>query len=287
MNMKNRLLLAIVSLVAIGSIAFLTKNTWSKNSVLEEKNETSATLLNSKVEVLEKELSNKKKKDYSVSFYINDKVYSISLLEDGFSKPQVIEVVDAIELIEMEKYYTTSLMPKEVFESLPISDNMIFYSGLQSNLDPNFWIYTERVDQGESFKVRTFNVLTKESKVLFENKNSPNNQYAFKPIAISDDNSLVYFEALEFGSHLNNIGIWEFNLNSMSSTKINIHPNYNVTPKMSPDGKYFLYSSSSVPSDVHSPSNYLNIFDLVENKEIQIYANDNAYVGVKGWIKSN
>ncbi len=286
MKIKNILLVAVSSLIGLGSIAFLTKNKWSTVKSLEEENEISTTSLATNEVVLIEESVNEKKQDYFISFYINDQVFRINMLENRFSEPELISEGVNLEQINMEKYFTTSLMPKDVFESLPISENMMFYSGLQSNLDPNFWIYTERVDQGIDFKVRTYNTLTKESKVLFNNENSPNNKYAFKPIAISNDNSKLYLEALEFGSHLNNIEIWELNLNSLISRKLNVHPNYNITPKMSPDGKYLLYSSGAVPNDVHSPSNHLNVYDLDSNKETQVYANNDSYVGVKGWIKS-
>jgi hypothetical protein len=286
MKIKNILLVAVSSLIGLGSIAFLTKNKWSIAKPLEEENKIPISSLANNKEVLVEESNDKKKQGFFISFYINDQVFRINMLENGFSEPELISNGLNLEQINMEKYFTTSLMPKAIFESLPISKNMMFYSGLQSNLDPNFWIYTERVDQGVDFKVRTYNTLTKESKVLFSNDNSPNIKHAFKPIAISNDNSKVYLEALEFGSHLNNIEIWELNLNSLISKKLNIHPNYNITPKMSPDGKYLLYSSGAVPNDVHSPSNHLNVYDLVNSKETQVYANNDSYVGVKGWVKS-
>ena len=264
----------------------MTKSSWSADNVQEHKVDSSSKSLPIVHKLEKEEKLEKSKKEYSIAFFINSQVFRSDVLDNGFSEPELIENAEEIDLVKMENYFTTSLMPKEVFESLPISENMMFYSGLQSNLDPDFWIYTERVDQGLDFQVRTFNVSTKESHVLFNNANSPNNKYAFKPIIISNDNSRVYLEALEFGSHLNNIEIWELNLDLNSYRKLKIHPNYNTTPKMSPDGKFLLYSSGSVPNDVHSPSNYINVFDLDKNKEVQVYANEKAYVGVNGWFKS-
>ncbi len=276
--MKKILLTSIIVLMAIGGIGLFIKKT-NKDAL------TSLTTNHNNQPLIEK--SKKDKEDYLISFYINNQVFCVNLSSDGnFGSPKIIQNEAEIKLLEMEKYYTTSLMPKNVFESLPISDNMIFYSGLQSNLDPNFWVYTERIDQGETYNVKTFNTLTKESKTLFNNENSPNSEYAFKPFAISNDNSKVYLEGLVFGSYLNNVEIWELNLNTRIFRKLNVDPNYNITPRISFDGKYLLYSASPFPNDVHSPSNHLNVLDLEENKEIQIYANEKAYVGVKGWIKS-
>ena len=286
--MKNTLLFTVAGVVAIGGITFAALHDWSGDAPLEqtEVNTTNSTI---SVEPGNSTTSgvNQSQTPYAISFYYNEQVFRVNMTNTGFTTPVSVANESDVEVIEMEKYYTTSVMPQDVFEALPISQNMIFYSGLQSNLDPNLWLYTERMEEGEDFNVRSFNVSTKESKVLFGKKNSPNSQYAFKPFAFSNDNSVVYLEAFVFDSYLNNTEIWELNLNTLAVRELKVHAFYNSTPAMSPDGKYLLYPAGSQPNDVHVSPNQLYVYDLANDKETLVIADEKAFIGLKGWIKSN
>lgn len=283
--MKKSIFFTVAGVLVIGGITFAALHDWSGKSSQTNPVEgnSSSSLNNSNSNELEIQ---KGKKPYSIAFYNSDRVYSMSVLENGFSQPTLIANEADAEVIEMEKYFTTSLMPKDIYRALPISENMIFLTGLQSNLDPNLWIYSERVDEGEDYSVRSFNTATKETKILFNRKNSPNKDYAFKPFAISNDNAIVYLEAFLFDSYLNNIGIYELNLKTNKINKLNINSFYNSTPAMSPDGKYFLYTAGSQANDVHVTPTRLFVYDLASKKETKIFADEKGYVGMKGWIKS-
>jgi hypothetical protein len=289
--MKKAIIIATVGIIAVGGLALATFNQWGSTSTKEASTNN---------EIADNEVNNQAIKNqsetqaiqeggflpYDIAFQINGQLYRTKIKTNGFSQPTVIANESDIELIDMEKYFTTSLMPKDVFEALPLSDNMIFYSGLQSNLAPNLWIYTERDNEGPNFNVRMFNTSTKRSKVLFGQKNNPNKDYAFKPFAIGNDNTVVYLEAFVFDSYLNNEEIWALDLNTLEVRELNVHSFYTITPAMSPDGKYLLYTAASQANDVHVTPNQLFVFDLEKNEESRIMSDEKAFVAMRGWIKS-
>ncbi len=289
--MKKTLIIASTGVLVLSGLAFTAFNQWGPNSQEnltatddDSINEIKQTTGNQSNSEGAQESNNT---SYEIAFFVNEQAYRTKIVGNGFGNLTPVSNESELELIETEKYFTTSVMPQGVLKALPISKNMIFYSGLQSNLDPNLWFYTERVDEGSDFSVRSYNVSTKEEKILFSKKNSPNKKYGFKPFAISNDNAVLYLEAFQFDSYLNNEEIWTIDLNTMNLKKLNVQPFYNGTPAISPDGKYLLYPASSQPNDVHVTSNRLFLFDLENNKEIRVIADEKSYVGMKGWIKSN
>ena len=285
--MKKALFFTLAGAIAIGGIAYATLHNWSGGSLQKTQEvEHYTSVLNQPNESLSGAQNQQTSLPYAIAFYNGDKTFRVDLLQNGFSQPKLVTTESDAVVIEMEKYFTTSLMPKSVYNALPISENMIFLTGLQSNLDPNLWFYSERVDEGQDYNVRSYNVSTKEKKVLFGRKNSPNKNYAFKPFAISNDNSVVYLEAFLFDSYLNNEEIWEMNLSTKAFRKLNVHRYYNGTPAMSPDGKYLLYQAGSEPNNVHVSPNQLYLYDLETNKEVKIFSDEKGYVGMKGWIKT-
>ena len=201
--MKKALFFTFAGALAIGGIAYAAFHNWGNDAIQKTQViEHYTSAFNQPNESLNE--SEQSHLPYALAFYNGDQTFRIDLLQNGFGQPKLIANESDAELIEMEKYFTTSLMPKAVYNALPISENMIFLTGLQSNLDPNLWFYSERVDEGQDYNVRSYNVATKEQKVLFGRKNSPNKNYAFKPFAVSNDNSIVYLEAFLFDSYLNN-----------------------------------------------------------------------------------
>jgi len=289
--MNKTLIIVTAGIITVGGLTLAAFNQWGTTSIEETSTNDIVSIdeIDNQTTVNQSELKSIQESNslsYDIAYHINEQLYSTKITDKGFSQPVPLASESDIELIEMEKHFTTSLVPKDVFEALPISNNMIFYSGLQSNLDPNLWIYTERKDEGTDFNVRTFNVSTKEAKVLFGQDNSPNKEYGFKPFAISNDNSVLYLEAFVFDSYLNNEEVWELNLNTLKVKELNVHSFYTNTPAMSPDGKYFLYPAASQPNDVHVTPNQLYLFDIDKNIERRIIADDKAFVGMKGWIKS-
>ena len=283
--MKKSLIIATAGLVAVAGLALAVLTPWESTSTVEtSENQIAIPTANEQSESISTQKS--QGLSYEIAFNNNQQIYRTMILENGFSQPISVANESELEVIEMEKYFTTSVMPKDVFKALPISENMMFYSGLQSNLDPSLWLYMERTDEGPNFNVRSFNTSTKEEKVLFSQKNSPNKNYAFKPFAISNDNSVIYLEAFEFDSYLNNVEIWEFNLNTLKARELNVHSFYNATPAMSPDGKYLLYTAGSQPNDVHVTPNQLYIYNIENDEESRIIADDKGFVGMIGWIKS-
>lgn len=280
--MKKTLIIAATGVITVGGLTLAAINPWATSSTTEN---TSTATEQSAAQETEIQTENNTS-PYGFSFFVNEVIYRVEVLENGFSQPTIVSNEGELEIIEMEKHFTTSVMPKDVFEVLPISENKIFYTGLQSNLDPNLWFYTERTDEGSDFNVRSFNVSTKEEKTLFNQSTSPNKEYAFKPFAVSNDNSVVYLEAFLFDSYLNNIEIWELDLNTLKVKELNVHSFYTNTPAMSPDGKFLLYPAASMPNDVHVTANQLFVYTIESGEETRIFADEKAFIGMKGWVKS-
>ncbi|HLV41326.1 MAG TPA: hypothetical protein VKY37_03520 [Brumimicrobium sp.] len=280
--MKKSFLIAAAGIVAVGGLTIAAVNQWGS---AESKNATTKNVTAEHANEIES-IHDEVDLPYAMSFYIDHQPHSIQFQKNGFSQPKPILTQAEFEPIEMEKYFTTSLMSKDVFKALPISDNMIFYAGVQSNLDPNLWVYLERVDEGKDFNVRMYNTLTKEKKILFGRENSPNKDYAYRPFAFSNDNSVVYLEGLIFDLFPEHEEVWELNLETLEFKELPLHSFYDYTPAMSPDGKYFLYTAASQPTDVHVTPNQLYIYDLEKDKEIRVIADDKAFIGMIGWIKA-
>lgn len=286
--MKKSTLLITAGLIAVGVISFIVSNNNNAQSTNNDPSVSDSVTIE-ETAVLQTESASSavhSVSPYEIIYQHNDKRFRINPKETGVYHPFLLPNESELELIEMEKRFTTSVIPKEVLDALPLSKDMLFYMGLQSNLDPNLWVYTERKDEDTLFNVRLYNLSTKESKILFNQASSPNQKYGFKPLIFSPDNKRVYFEAFVFDSYLNNEELWELDLNTLAFREINIHSFYTSSPKMSPDGKFFAYSAASQPNNVHVSPNQLLLFNIETEEESRIIADENGFIGLIGWSEA-
>lgn len=284
--MKNTLLFTVAGALAIGGITFAALHNWSgTESQVEIEGLNSTSNVSQNQNSNSNEVVNTTSSSYAIAFYIDEKPFRVEMNGGNFTEPVPIADEQSVELVEMEKYFTTSLMPGNVFKAMPITEGMIFFSGLQSNTNPDLWFYTERDMDNMNFNVRMYNAATKEGKLFFGQSDSPNKDYAFQPFAVSADNSKLYLQALIFGNFTEQEEVWVMDLNTQKIEEINVHEFYVSTPAMSPDGKYLLYTAASETNDVHVPANQLFVYDLENKKEIRIMGDAKAFVSMRGWIK--
>ncbi len=186
------------------------------------------------------------------------------------------------KIIQSAKTFTYSTMPKEVLTKIPIADSMVFYSALQGQ-DGHTWLFVERNMDLPDYHFCAFDAEKGIKTILFTHTSSPDAQYAFKPIAWSADKSIVYIEALVFGSATENEGIWSYNMTTQQFVRLPLTPGYRTTPVISPDKKYLLYGATSGAKGPESQTNQIWLFDLQKNKETLIQQDTQAFYGIVGW----
>lgn len=276
--------------MAIGVLAFSGYKCFDESNILANKMKAESLDENKTAAIKNYTQENKSinttDSSCAIVFYKNQELYSIQF-ENGkaFGLSKISD--ENIEIARTAKYFTTSLMPKEVISSILLSTDMIFYSGLQSNIFENEWLYVERNMESSTYNLCFYNDKNKIKSILFSQKNSPDRGYAFKPIAWSLDGLTVFLEALVFGSSTEHEGIWEYDLYSKAANRINISPNYSNTPQISPDGKYLLYCATTLNKDVHVPSNKVLIYDINARKEFLVFEDSDSIIVMAEWATIN
>lgn len=243
--------------------------------------------LNYKIDINQSDyIEIKNANNYSIAFYKNQELFSVHFSDGKTGEPSPLSIQN-YKVERHSKYFTMSLMPEEILRAIPISPNMIFYSGLQSNIDENLWLFVERNVETTTYNLCLYNHSSKTKSILFSQSNSPEVRYAFKPIAWSDNSSTVYLESIDFGSSTEHEGIWEYNLSTKTVRRININSNYSTTPLISYDGRYFLYCATTAKKDIHVPSTQVLVFDLGTNREVVIAKDEKASFVMAEWLKSS
>ncbi len=279
-------IITAVSIIAIGALVFAGYRYWSSSPKFFSDNKTEIVenvKTAPKEAIQEKEFVKTSGISYSIAFYQNQDLVALEFKDGKTSKPKSIST-EKIDIVRTAKYFTTSLMPKEIISAMPLSPNMIFYSGLQSNISENEWMFVERDMQSTTYNLCLYNHATKSKSILFNQNSSPNSRYAFKPIAWLSNGSTVILEALVFGSSTEHEGIWAFNLISKVAKQLDITSNYSNTPQISPDGKYLLYCATSSKKDIHVPSKRVLVYDIESKREQVVIEDDKDAFVMAEWI---
>ncbi|PKR81182.1 hypothetical protein CW751_06245 [Brumimicrobium salinarum] len=289
--MKKGLLISVI-VIGVAALGYTLLNQEKDNNLSDVKSSNQVTPKNTNQNSeksqgsLEATGDQQQSFPYAILFYLKDQLHQINFESDGFSQPNPVSNPQSAQTIENDKYFTTSVMPKDILNALPISDGMIFYTGLQSNTDPSLWFYIERADEKQEYNVWMYHSDTKKSTLLFNRDTSPNSDFAFKPFAISKDNKTVYLEGLIFDSYDIHKAVYAYNVETKKSTEIPLHAYYSITPVLSPNDRYLTYSAASEPVNVHTTPNQLFIYDLKQKEETRIFSDEKTFIGLEGWIKA-
>ena len=220
------------------------------------------------------------------AFHRNNSLY-ISTTDGAISK-----VGTDLKIKESKKFITSNCltyhtMPNDILTKINISDGMVFYSALQPLLG-NQWVFVERSLENSSYNLCLFDAGKKTKEIIFSQNNSPDHNYAFRPIAWSKFEGIVYLEALVFGSATENEGIWAYNLLTKQFSKLAINPSYLTTPILSPSGEYFIYGGTTDSyKELHSLMNIVFIYDIKNNKETIIEKDISSWFSISGWISND
>ncbi len=180
-------------------------------------------------------------------------------------------------------YYSYSTMPKEVLNKIPIAAGMGFYSAIQS-ADGKNWLFVERNMDNGAYHLCAYDAERNTKNILVSPTNSPDTNYAFRPVAWSGKRDVIYIEALVFGSASENEGIWSYNISTRQFAKLSITSAYLTTPVISPDGKCFIYGATADVKGPESTINRIYIYDRQKNKETLLQKDDLASFSVVGWL---
>ncbi len=176
--------------------------------------------------------------------------------------------------------YTYSTMPTEVLETL--TTDLTFYQAIEDGNGD--WVVLERDMESTAYDVVRFDLHSGERTVLFTDRSAPDGSFAFRPIASPAPNMLL-LEKLVFGSADEHLGIWSLDLATNAWREIVVNPGYLTTPKVSPDGKYLAYvTTSELPKDLHSAATATIIQDIPSGKEMAIAAPAGSWSEVLGWV---
>ena len=194
------LVLAIIALLAIGGGVYYVG---TKNNSVPKSVENNLPVENENQNVVNNQLEENQieKGQYKFAYYQyqDNKLYVSSI--DGKVTFLGSDVKIKKDKIESPRYYTYSVMPKNVLENMKLSPGMGFYSAIQSMGDENLWIFTERYEwsinipssQYESgYNLYFYNHKTKIREFIFSQDKNPDPQYSFIPFAWTKD--IVYLD---------------------------------------------------------------------------------------------
>ncbi len=215
--------------------------------------------------------------------FFRDSSAFLANVQGGFRS---VEDIEALKMANVTKsrHLTSSTMPKEILNSITISTDMTFYSGVQSP-DEDMWLFVERNMKNQTYNLCVHNQRTGLKRILFSESDSPDTSFAFKPIFWSNDRNIVYVEAFKFGSPIEHDGIWSYSVGTNHASKIPITSAYLSTPAFSPDGNFLVYIATDGSSkEIHSAANAIYVFELQQNKERLIEMNSHSYYSILGWL---
>ena len=190
------------------------------------------------------------------------------------------------KIINTSKYYTYSVMPEDVLSNIQFSEDMGFYSALQSMTDENSWIFVEIMKDKGYYNVSFYDHESKTKNIIFTQEKSPDKKYTYIPFAWNND--ILFLEAKVIGSSTENEGIWSYNIVTDEFSKLSLSPNYLTTPIISPNGKYFIYGGTQdITRNLDSPMNIIYIYDISENVEVTVESDINTWYSILGWYEDS
>jgi len=279
------LILAIIAVLVVGGGAYYlrTKNSSVSKDIKENLPVENQTQNNQ----LEENQIEKGQYKFAYYQYQDNKLYISST--DGEVTFLGSDVKIKKDKIESPRYYSYSVMSKNVLENIKLSPDMGFYSAIQSIDDEDLWIFTERYTQnapdGElssKYNLYFYNNKTKTREFIFSQDKNPDPKYSFIPFAWTKD--IVYLEAKVFGSATENEGIWSYDIKTKQFSKLPISSSYVTTPIISPDGKYFIYGGTTGHKDLDSSLNIIFVYDITKNQEKIVVKDNNFSFWASGWI---
>lgn len=181
---------------------------------------------------------------------------------------------------------------EDISSKLILPDGHLFYQGLQSPYDKAIWIYVERDMIGKAYRFWKYNVNSNTQELVFKNATGPSPNYQYIPIGWSNDKDNVYLEAIDhFDTENLHEGIYQYNLETKKTQKLNIKDHYITTPILSVDRKLFAYSgsfSSGKNRDlIHGNAERLFVYNIDEHKEKMIVEEKGSSFIFSGWVSLN
>jgi murein DD-endopeptidase MepM/ murein hydrolase activator NlpD len=209
--------------------------------------------------------------------------YPVAFLEDGEAKTTLNEV--EAKSTKQVAGATTIQTIAAVSPSLQTQPGWDFIAGVQSSITKNV-VYLECITIGRDYNVYLFNAATQEKILLFNQYTAPEKDYAFKPIAWSAEDNMVYFEKFRVYSDLDHEGIWAYDINTRKATALPISSKYFSTPILSPDGQHFLYTktNAALRDNLHGIADEVAVYEIATGKETSIIKNTNHAYQVTGWL---
>jgi len=175
--------------------------------------------------------------------------------------------------------------PELISTELLIPEAWVFYTAIQSPYDSKLWLCMERTIMGNNYHVFLYNTQTHARKSLMKQQGSVNPQYAFRPLAWSQNANEVFIERLELDSHNKHEGVFVLGINDLKIKQLSISNNYMSTPLLSPDKKYFVYTATSEqPRElIHGIADKLIMYSIDNEKENVISDDEQSHYSVMGW----
>ncbi len=222
-----------------------------------------------------------------VAFYIGNELFTKSSKGDIKKLGTDLKIKkDKIASVD-DVFYLSSFNEKDL-KNLNVEDSLVFFQGINSPHNKSKWVYLERNLINMDYNLCLFDSSNKVKKILFNQDNNPtkNKFHALKPIAWSKNRNLIYLEALVFDSAFELEGIWEYNISTGESRKLNISGYYMSTPQLSADRKYFIYTGNSEneKDQLHGMADIIYRYDLIKYKESLIHINKGKFTSILGWI---
>jgi murein DD-endopeptidase MepM/ murein hydrolase activator NlpD len=224
-----------------------------------------------------------------IAFYQNGELHVIK-----GSKTSSVVLTENMALDDSKAPKTDQLVYtySEVSPQLEIPTDHLFYQGLQSPTSKSIWLYVERDMIGTNYRFWKYDSASNKKKLLFDNSGGANPKLQFAPIAWSNNENIIYLEAIaDFDTANVHEGIYSYNLKNNSFKKLNILDHYMSTPQLSPDRKTFAYLASFEKGNerdlIHGKSERILTYDIETSFEKVVVEEKGGSLLFAGWVSEN
>lgn len=167
-------------------------------------------------------------------------------------------------------------------EDLVLSDSFVVYQAIQSPFSNSLWVVSAWNPWKSTYEFYKVEHGVKTGLIEYE----LDSEIYLKPFAWSKEFDGVYCEATKLNhpgeEHL---GIFKFNIKSGQIDHVKIDENYFITPLLSPDRKYMMYTGNPEPDAdrIEGVGNTLYLLDLdIQEESILMYSKEGIYL--KNWL---
>lgn len=170
---------------------------------------------------------------------------------------------------------------------LVVESGKQFLRGLQVPRNNNVWYYCETENFTNQYKIFRYNETSDKKELVFDNSVTPAKHLTFLPFAFGADENTIYFNTGNIETLEENLGIWVYNKQQSTFTKIDIGNQYMSEPLVANDGKSLLFTETKAERDlIHGTAEILVSYELKNQSKTILHQSYGKQINLLGYLST-